>query len=159
VLRQGQRTSDSWTPAVVSGVSCDGRFALERPGGARIQAALESGIQEHHLRKPAPARTVQEELVMKLTAAEKEFEAAQQAVNDAQREKEHKERIVEAKRAARAKAKAQATRLKKIDDAIEQHSAKLLQLKQQRFCAEHCSKHMYSGAVVCDQKCRGSSDY
>merc|ERR1712159_936183 len=58
VLGPNQRTSETWVPAVVHEVYCNGTYALHYPDGTRVTPALKTGIRDHHMR-PHKAALIQ----------------------------------------------------------------------------------------------------
>merc|ERR1712159_534973 len=82
LLGPGERQSDHWTPVRVKGMTCDGRYELLTPAGEPVQPALDTGIEDKHLRR---VQRMSDEDAKQAVAAEKRAKKSEQQkiVNEA----------------------------------------------------------------------------
>ena len=122
VLSPGKAVSDEWTRAKVNKMSCDGKFDLVTPRGDRILAALNSGIEHHHLRSvrarahtEIPAKYQQSEIVHE-AQLQQQVQAAKIALDNA------KSSLASEKAAKRSQ----------IDNQLEKAKLRMAQLQEER---------------------------
>lgn len=120
VLSPGKAVSDEWTRAKVNKMSCDGKFDLVTPAGDRILAALNSGIEHHHLRS---------------VRAHTEIPAKQQqseVVHEAQLQQQVQAAKISLDNAKRALASEKAAKRSQIDAQLEKAKLQMARLQQER---------------------------
>jgi len=129
LLGPGERQSDHWTPVRVKGMTCDGRYELLTPAGEPVQPALDTGIEDKHLRRVqrmSDEEAVGDAMQRRLAAAEKAVEDAKQAVASEKRAKksEQQKMVNEANKKVAMKRLAQIDATLQAAKEAQQESAK-----------------------------------
>ena len=125
VMVPGTVVSDEWTRAKVNKMSCDGKFDLFTPEGDRVLAALNTGIEHHHLRgvrahAETPAVQQQSEVVHE-ARLQQQVQAAKIALDNAKS----------------ALASEKAAKRSQIDAQLEKVKLHMAQLQDERLRVAH----------------------